>query len=316
MSATPDDALHLPQIVLQKADRDGDGGRAWAAALPGVLRELCGRWSLVLGEALPGASESHVVRARTAAGDDVVLKVCVPGDDFTARADVLRLAAGDGVVRLLAVDGRHQALLLEALGPDLAAQGRDPRESLPVVARLLARLWQVPAPASLGPPVDKAADLAVLVTSLAEALPGTASPRVVRAALAGAARRSAAFDPGASRLLHGDAAGANVLRVLKPRSGAPDGYVLCDPQPFVADPAYDLGVSVRDWVAPLRASTDPAATVRSWCRVLADAAACDAEAVWDWALLERVATGLFATSLGAPEAGLALLETAEMVIDA
>ncbi|MEH3078745.1 MAG: hypothetical protein PGN11_19135 [Quadrisphaera sp.] len=309
-----DDEIHLPEIVRQKADQDGDGGSAWAAALPGILGELCDRWSLTLDEALPGASESYVVRARTSQGRVVVLKVCVFSDDFGARADLLRLAAGDGAVRLLAVDGRHQALLLEALGADLAAEGRDPLRTLPVVARLLARLWRVPPPASLGPPVDKAASLGAFVTSLDAALPGTASTRVVDAALACAARRSAAFDPAACRALHGDPAAANLLRVLAPREGAPDGYVLCDPQPFVGDPAYDLGVAVRDWVAPLRASADPSATMRSWCTVLAGAAGQDVEAVWDWALLERVATGLYATSLGAPEAGLGLLQTAEQLL--
>lgn len=310
MSAAPHDAPHLPEIVLQKADRDGDGGRAWASALPGVLRELSERWALVLGEALPGASESHVVRARNAEGGDVVLKVCVPSDDFAARAAVLHLADGDGAVRLLRVDHQRQAMLLEALGPDLAAEGRDPLTALTVVGRLLRRSWRMPPPGPLGPPTGKAASLGVLVSDLAAALPGAAPAGVVEAALQCARRRSDAFDPASSRLLHGDAAPANVLRVLVPRPGAPDGYVLCDPQPFVGDPAYDLGVAARDWVAPLRVAADPAAALRIWCSALADGAGAGADEVWEWAFLERVSTGLCASRYGASDVGAALLETA------
>jgi streptomycin 6-kinase len=67
--------------------------------------------------------------------------------------------------------------------------------------------------------------------------------------------------------VHGDAAAANVLQVLAPREGAETGFVLVDPDGFVGDPAYDLGVALRDWCPQLLASGDPLTLARHYRRL-------------------------------------------------
>ena len=52
-------------------------------------------------------------------------------------------------------------------------------------------------------------------------------------------------------VVHGDPHPGNLLAVRAPRPGADTGYVFVDPDGFVADRAYDLGVALRDWSSTL-----------------------------------------------------------------
>jgi streptomycin 6-kinase len=147
-----------------------------------------------------------------------------------------------------------------------------------------------------------------MVSDLWERTRGPCRAEVLDRALAYAARRSAAFDPGRCVVVHGDAAAANVL--LRPG----DGYVLVDPDGFVGDPAYDLGVAVRDWCPELLAAADPSALLASWCHLLAEQTGHDPDAVWEWGYLERVSTGLYVLSLGADDLARPFLATAEALL--
>ena len=62
-----------------------------------------------------------VVEATTADGIAAVLKLAPPSDaeKLALEATVLRLADGDGCVRLLDADIDRRALLLERLGPSM-----------------------------------------------------------------------------------------------------------------------------------------------------------------------------------------------------
>jgi streptomycin 6-kinase len=78
-------------------------------------------------------------------------------------------------------------------------------------------------------------------------------------------RRARAWDPRRAVVVHGDPHVGNMLPVLGPRPGAVDGQVFIDPDGFLADPAYDLGVLVREWNEALLADPDPVSTLRGWC---------------------------------------------------
>jgi streptomycin 6-kinase len=116
-------------------------------------------------------------------------------------------------------------------------------------------------------------------------------------------------------VLHGDAAAANCQQVRAPRPGAPAGHVFVDPDGFLGDPTYDLGVALRDWSDQLLAG-DAAGTLRRWCRLVADRSGLDATAIEEWAYLERVSTGLFALDLGAEALARPLLRSAEVLCTA
>ena len=101
------------------------GADDWLCGLPGLVAELERDWSITVGTPYPDATEAYVARATLADGTPAVLKVLVPRAVNAAAYEitVLRLARGEGCVRLLRGDPVRGALLLERLGPTLAHAG-------------------------------------------------------------------------------------------------------------------------------------------------------------------------------------------------
>jgi streptomycin 6-kinase len=288
----------------------GEAGTAWADALPARLGELAALWSLTLGRPRPGGSSSYVVGARTADGRDVVVKVALPDPGLAAQVKTLRRAAGRGYARLLAFDAERGALLLEALGPSLQRSTRPVEDQLRLLADTLALAWQ-PADGHPEPPVDKAASLHDLVGRLWVELDRPCPRAVVEQALACAERRGA--DRGEPVVVHGDPHPANLLAAPGPRPGAETGWCFVDPDGFVADRAYDLGVVLRDWSSHVEAPGGRA-RLEGWCELLAARSGVDATRIWEWGFLERVSSGLHILALGAPRAAEPFLRTAALLL--
>jgi streptomycin 6-kinase len=287
----------------------GEAGRTWQGALPSVLAALAEQWSLTLGRAVPGGSSSYVVTARTADGGEAVLKVAVPDPAFPAQAATLQRADGRGYARLLAADLDRDALLLEALGPSLQQSSLGPADQLRLLADTLAQAWLPPAGT---PPQDKAGGLHALVSRLWVEQGGPVDDAVLATALEYAERRRT-VDPAELVVVHGDPHPANLLQVRTPRSGAPSGWCFVDPDGFVADRAYDLGVALRDWTAHLE-GPDARRRLEEWCLLLAGRSGVDATRIWEWGFLERVSTGLYVRSFGAERVAEPFLRTAALLV--
>lgn len=102
----------------------------------------------------------------------------------------------------------------------------------------------------------------------------------------------------------------NALRMSTPRPGAESGFVFVDPVGFLAEPAYDLGVMLRDWCPQLLVGDAPA-LARGYCRLFAAETDVDETAIWEWGFLERVSTGLYTMQFASPALYRPFLETAE-----
>lgn len=296
----------LPPAVGNRARSLGRPGQEWLADLPGRLAALSRAWSLTLGDPLSGGTASLVLRAQDRDGRPVVLKIGQPDTKLDDQADTLARAAGRGYARLLAHDPERNALLIEGLGPSLESLRLPPEQTLETLCDVLGEAWRVPRGANrtTRPVPDKATALADFISEAWPAL-GRPCPRpVIDRALDYADRRSAAFDLDRAVVVHGDPHPANALR------SAGSGFVFVDPDGFLDDPAYDLGVVLRDWQPELAATTEPTALLRGYCRVLADRTGVDATSIWEWGFLERVSTGLYALRYGAPELGRIFLASA------
>lgn len=104
-------------MVRRNALSRGPQGAAWLRDLGQIVAKLAGEWGLQVGRSLSGGTESFV-EARTAAGEDAVLKIALPGrEPEDAEARILIAAGGRGYVRAFRYDERRRALLLERLGP-------------------------------------------------------------------------------------------------------------------------------------------------------------------------------------------------------
>lgn len=309
-------SFNLPGIVRAKAavvDKSG----TWADTLPELVADLERQWSVHVTEQLFGGTSAFVARVRTAAGGAAVMKVAVPDHTFSRQVQALERAAGHGYVQVLAHDPDRSAVLLEALGPSLDQMGYSPERQLRTLCTMLKQAWMVRSVAGTAtlPLINKAQELHAFVLKLWEELDDPCPQRVVEQALDYAQQRASRFHPGRCVVVHGDAAPSHALQVLTPRDGAEAGFVFVDPDGFLGDPAYDLGVALRDWNAELSVSKEPGRLARHYCRVLAASSGVSENAIWQWGFLERVSTGLYALSLGAEDLGRPFLRSAEGLAD-
>jgi streptomycin 6-kinase len=292
----------------------GDVGVAWTAALPDLLAGLERDWSIAVGRGLPGGSASFVARARRADGSFAVVKVAVIDEGWAQQVATLERARGRGYVRLLRSDLDRRAVLLEELGSSLASGKWSVPDQLRCLADTLALAWQDPGDARPVPGQDKASGLASLIRQAWDRLDRPCPVRVVDQALVYAERRAAEADRDLV-VVHGDPHPGNLLAVPRPRPGADTGYVFVDPDGFVADRAYDLGVALRDWSSTLL-GPDARRVAEGYCTVLAEHTGVDAQRIWEWGFLERVSTGLYVLDVvrGPDRVARPYLESAERLL--
>lgn len=303
--------------VRAYAESLGAHGRLWLNSLPGAVRRQCREWGLQRGETLPGGSRSYVCRVTGLDGGRAVLKLALPEPILATQITALVAARGHGYVQVLAHDLGRGALLLESLGPSMQESDSDVPATLPVLAGTLMQAWQGTAELCRSmreAPEHKAAGLLALVRDLA----GDGKDPDLRAVLDQAScyarERLEARDPARQVLVHGDPHVGNLLPVEFSRPGAATGHVFVDPEGFLCEPEYDLGVALRGWNSQLLVSSAPRPEVRAWCEQMARATDTRAEAVWQWAYLERVTTGLYLNHHGMPHLGAPFLAVARRLL--
>lgn len=293
--------LEIPEAVREKARAAAATG--WLSALPALVAELERDWSITVGRAFGDSTEAFVAEATTRAGAPAVLKLVVPraGNFASREITALRLAGGEGCVRMLAHDSARGAMLLERLGRSLHELrlpiGRR-HEVLTAVAR---RVWRPAQDSGLPTGADKGRWLAEFISARWEELERPCAARTVDHALGCAARRTAAHDARRAVLVHGDVHEWNALE-------AGDGFKLVDPDGLVAEPEYDLGIIMREDPVELMTG-DP----RERARWLAARTGLDPAAIWQWGVAERVSTGLQLTQIGVQPVGRQMLAAADRI---
>ncbi len=303
----------VPAVVAAKARACGAIGERWLRDLPETVAFLERAWDVRVGSRIAAGTASFVARAVTLSGQDVIVKIAVPDGEVDQEVRTLAAAQGHGYVRLLAGDPDHHALLLEPLGPSLDRSGIPPAEQAEILGALLRLAWEIPRDPD-EPVRDKASQLAAEISGFRLGFGEGVPDAVVEYALACARRRAAAFDPRQCVRLHGDPAPGNALRVNRPRPGTVRDFVLIDPSGFTGAPAYDAGVGLRDWSSQLLAASSPRDLLRACAQRLAAATGLDPVAIWEWAFVERVSTGLYCRSLGQDELARPFLDSAARLV--
>jgi streptomycin 6-kinase len=293
----------VPPVVTNKAIACGATG--WLDELPALVASLAREWSIAVGRPYDDATEAFVAEAVLADGTPAVLKLIVPRAADAARNEitVLRLANGEGCVRLLRDDEARGALLLERLGRSLRELALPIGQRHEILCSTAARVWR-PAPGcGLSTGADKGRWLVDFITITWEDLDRPCSERAVDYALACAARRIAAHDDDRAVLVHGDVHEWNALE-------AGGGFKLVDPDGLLAEAEYDMGVLMRE--DPLELLDGDAHERSRW---LAARANLDATAIWDWGVVERVSTGLLCTKIDLQPVGREMLAVADRVAE-
>jgi len=294
----------IPDVVRNRAVAEGHA--VWVDRLAELVQSLERDWSIRVGRAHDEGTEAFVAEAVLDDGTPAVLKVLVPRRDGGIddhEATVLRLAGGDGCPVLYRDDPERGALLMERLGPSMFALGLPYERRLPALCDAAARVWRPVADVGLPTTAEKALWVVDFVVESWEALDRPCAERTVEHAVECGQRRlaHAAGGNGSAVLLHGDVHQWNALR-------SHTGFKLVDPDGLLGEPEYDLGVILReDPTEPLAA--DPWATAR-W---MGDRHGLDADAIWEWSVLERVSTGLVATRIDLQPVGRELLALADAI---
>ncbi len=294
--------IELPEVVRNRAIAEGHAN--WIDELANIVRGLELDWSIEVGRSFDEGTEAFVAEARLADGTPAILKVLVPrsgGGVGDHEATALRLANGDGCPVLFRDDPDRGALLMERLGSSLFSLGLPYEQRISILCDAASTIWRPAAGAGLPTGAEKAAWLIDFITTTWAALDGPCAERTVDHAIACAERRLAAHDDDRAVLVHGDVQQWNTLQ-----SG--DGFKLVDPDGLLAEAEYDLGVVLReDPDEPLAADTMATA---QW---MAERCGLDANAIWEWGVVERVSTGLVATKIGLQPVGLQMLALADSI---
>jgi streptomycin 6-kinase len=280
------------------------GAAGWLDDLPQLVADLEREWDLVVGAALPGATEAFVAEARLADGQRAVLKLMVPRGDDAARNEitVLRLADGQGCAALLRLDESRGAMLLERLGRSLHECAYPLERRHRILYAAAARLWRPASGCDLPSGAEKGRWLVSFIEATWESLDHPCSEHAVEHALECAARRIAAHADERAVLVHGDVHQWNALE------SPGGGFKLVDPDGLLAEAEYDLGILMREDPVELLAG-DP----RDRAHRLASLSGLDADAIWEWGVVERVSTGLLCTQVDLQPVGREMLRAADVL---
>lgn len=298
---------NLPEAVAARAHALGPEGERWLSQLDRIIPELEHAWHITAGEAMSGGTHAFVAPALGADGREYVLKVDIPDmseAEFMQEVRTLQLADGHGYVRLYAFDASRRATLLEKLGRRLKTLELPVREQIEIICGALKQTWAMPVDGSGLP--DGAASVNWFRSFIAgswEALGKPCSRKVIDRAMEYLDLRESRLNPSEFVLLHGDAHNNNTLE-------APGGgYKLIDPDGIFYEPAYDLGVLMREW--PEEYAAHPVESGRARCALLHRLTGADEEAIWHWGYLQTVSTSLVLLQIGQKELAQNMLRTAQ-----
>jgi len=296
--------IDVPEAVRRKALAVGSRREDWLAELPAAIADLEREWRVSVGPPIAGGSSAYVAEAIAADGTEAIFKMAIPDGlegqgDFARELATLLLANGRGYVRVLNADEYRRAMLQERLGRALTDLALPVESQIDIIATTLAQSWRRPSPLpATRTGREQARFVAQAIVTTWEQIGRPCARATVIQALDYAHARSKAFDAATAVLIHGDAHPANVLEAL--RGGGPYGdFKLIDPDGMLSEPAHDLAIPLRDWSAELLAR-DPVKLGLDWCAQLSRISGVDSRAIWQWAFLERVSTGLYMKSLHDP----------------
>ena len=292
---------HLPDVARNKARLAG--ASAWVDDLDNLIGELEREWSFVVGRTYDGGTEAFVAEAVLDDGTPAVLKLLIPreGGDAQREITTLTLVNGEACPALLRADVVRGAMLLERLGPSLSDLNVPLLERHEILCGVAQRFWRPAPECGLPTGSTKAAWLSEFIVNTWEALDRPCSERTIQYALDCAQRRARAHNDETAVLVHGDVHQWNCLR-------ADVGYKLVDPDGLLAEPAYDMGILMRE--DPVELVAGDAHDRAQW---LARRCDLDATAIWEWGVVERVSTGLLCTQVDLQPVGRAMLAAAEHV---
>jgi streptomycin 6-kinase len=259
----------------------GEDGERWLAGLPDLVAWCEQRWSLRAGKPLANLSYNYIAPAPRADGAEVMLKIGVPNPELTSEIEALRRYDGRGCARLLAVDHKRGALLLERLLPGTTLlEVEDDEAETRIAAGIMGQLWR-PLPAEHPfPTVHRWARGLERLRARFDGGTGPLPGDLVAKAEGLFVELLASMD--GMVLLHGDLHQENILRARR----AP--WLAIDPKGLAGEPAYEVGALLRNMSPELLAEPQPSRTVARRVDILVEALGFERQRLLGWGLAQAI----------------------------
>jgi streptomycin 6-kinase len=240
--------LFIPDSFKTRiVDTFGEEGAAWLEILKARVQRFGEQWQLKIEGPVTNLSYNYVLKATDSEGRPVILKLGVPGFDFTNEIRTLEVYEGKGCARMLASDSEKGAMLLEQLLPGTMLSEVDDER---VALKHFVKVWQSirrPVPEGLNCP--SVLYWAKGLDRYLEHYPNGEGP--ISTAYLDLAKDYFQYVSETSvgaELLHGDLHHQNILFSEKL------GWLAIDPKGVAGDPYFDL---ISYLINQLHTKSDP-----------------------------------------------------------
>lgn len=298
----------LPPLVVKRAKSAGIVGEEWLSNLNSIILELEETWNISVGEALSGGTHAFVAYADGENGEKYILKIDMPenlGGEFSRGIEALKIMDGRGYAKLYAYDLEKKACLLERLGKPINQLNYSVFEQLHIICSTLKKTWEIPIKNIDFPSgMESVVWFREFIGETWDKLNRPCSRKVIEQAFSFLQSREEDINPSEFVLLHGDAHGGNLLKLL-----SDDDYKLIDPDGIFYEKAYDLGVLMREWVEEYEQS--PLEKGKQRCRYLHHLTGVPEQAIWEWGYLQIISTAFVLLQIGQEKTGQKMLRVAE-----
>lgn len=274
---TTPDAIDVPEAFVASYWRRGIATeRAWLAELPALAARFMDHWRLRLDGPSGHGVAALVLPVGRVDGTRAVLKLQPVTDETIAEPASLRAWNGNGAVRLLDHDPDTGTMLLERLDASrsLASIG-DADVATGMLATVLARLADVPAPTGVRRLADLAAAMLDEMSRVVTALADQAERRLL---VSCASAMGDLMPRAGDRLLHWDLHFDNVL------AGQREPWLAIDPKPLAGDPGFELLPALRNRWDDVVGTGDVSRAVLRRFDILTDALALGRQRATGWTL--------------------------------
>lgn len=310
--------LKVPGKVYKKVKTLGEIGQKWLDDLDDLINSLEEKWEIKVGRVLSGGSEAFVAEAITEDNRKFVLKIVMPAMSgntiFERELRALILVDGNGYVSLIKFDEKLRALLLERLGLSLRSINPPINQQIEIICNILEKTWiDVSEPTQFTSEKSIFTEFCDLINDLYKDISIFSCEKTVHKALELCRSRALSFNPRDAVLVHGDAHSANLLQVNSDNKQGKFQFKLIDPDGIVCEPAYDLGVLMREWIDEL--VKNPVYIGSKRCQYISKLTNISPKAIWEWGLIQCVSTGLLLIKVGQKQEGIKLLNVANSWVD-
>lgn len=260
----------------------GNVGKQWWQRLLQFLENLAHTQGLTLLSPFEHLSFNYVLPVLGSKGEEWVLKVSVPHDEFSREIDALKHFNGRGSVRLIAANSEEGWMLMERLLPGTRlVDVLDEQQAIPIAVSVMQHLWAPVTEPQLFIPLEEwLRSLEKLNTQ--ESLQQLVKKKVRDFVISRA--KELLSNQGEPVLLHGDLHHYNILQHQSK-------WLAIDPKGIIGEREFEIGAFLRnpfcvvedlletkelarnlDWVIDLTAFNRE--RVLSWCIIQAILCVC------------------------------------------